>query len=218
MTTEPDGPVVSTPAEPRDRGICGAHTEPSGLLRAATCELLHGHAGWHRDGGMSWVDADEPAERERAAYERGKAEALPLCQLAYERGLREATEGQPDRAVLLRLVRELVDQDECWFDHHGGCQAHGYLWLEPGEQCPHAEAEALLARLVGPGEPAEQPKPARQQVCSCSRIEVSQFGRYGDAHHYVPGRPDPRCPFHGEPAHGGTVDTQEPAIHAEEAK
>lgn len=43
------------------------------------------------------------------------------------------------------LLRSLVDEDDCWFDHHGGCQAHGYLSLEPGEKCPHAEAKELLA-------------------------------------------------------------------------
>ncbi len=51
----------------------------------------------------------------------------------------------PSRADLLRLISDLLDSDDCWFDHHGGCQAHGYLSLEPGEQCPHAEAKALLA-------------------------------------------------------------------------
>jgi hypothetical protein len=49
------------------------------------------------------------------------------------------------RSGLLRLVRDLLDSDECWFDHHGGCQAHGYLSLEPGELCPHAETKAVLA-------------------------------------------------------------------------
>jgi len=39
------------------------------------------------------------------------------------------------------LIRDLVDEDDCWFDHHGGCQAHGYLSLEPGQLCPHAEAK-----------------------------------------------------------------------------
>lgn len=48
------------------------------------------------------------------------------------------------RGGLLRLIRDLLDSDDCWFDHHGGCQAHGYLSLGPGEQCPHAEAKALL--------------------------------------------------------------------------
>lgn len=49
------------------------------------------------------------------------------------------------RAELLDLIFELVDRDDCWFDHHGGCQAHGFLSLEPGETCPHADAKALLA-------------------------------------------------------------------------
>lgn len=40
-----------------------------------------------------------------------------------------------------RLIRDFTDPDDCEFDHHGGCQAHGYLTLEPGELCPHAEAK-----------------------------------------------------------------------------
>ena len=36
-----------------------------------------------------------------------------------------------------------TNNEPCWFDHHGGCQAHGYLSLEPGEHCP--EGAALLA-------------------------------------------------------------------------
>jgi hypothetical protein len=47
------------------------------------------------------------------------------------------------------LLSSLVDEDACWFDHHGGCQGHGYLSLEPGEKCPQAEVKTLL------GEPAE---------------------------------------------------------------
>jgi hypothetical protein len=49
-----------------------------------------------------------------------------------------------DRA--LGLLLDLVDEDGCWFDHRGGCQAHGYLSLEPGEKCPQAEAKELLDR------------------------------------------------------------------------
>ena len=45
----------------------------------------------------------------------------------------------------LRLIADLADPDNCWFDHHGGCQAHGYLSLEPGEKCPQQEAKELLA-------------------------------------------------------------------------
>lgn len=30
-------------------------------------------------------------------------------------------------------------------DHHGGCQAHGYLSLKPGERCPMGEANEIAA-------------------------------------------------------------------------
>lgn len=51
----------------------------------------------------------------------------------------------PSVEQLRRLLADLTDPDDCDFDHHGGCQAHGYLTLEPGELCPHAEAKQLLA-------------------------------------------------------------------------
>ncbi len=50
-----------------------------------------------------------------------------------------------ERKTMLALIRELVDDGECWFDHHGGCQGHGYLSLKPGEKCPHAAAKELLS-------------------------------------------------------------------------
>lgn len=39
------------------------------------------------------------------------------------------------------LIADLTDPDDCWFDHSGGCQAHGYLSLQPGEKCPQLEAK-----------------------------------------------------------------------------
>ena len=47
-------------------------------------------------------------------------------------------------AQLRQLVRDMTDPGKCWFDHHGGCQEHGYLDLKPGELCPHTEAKQLL--------------------------------------------------------------------------
>ncbi len=55
------------------------------------------------------------------------------------------TREAPSHATLFRLIRDLLDSDDCWFDHHGGCQAHGYLSLEPGALCPPAEAKLVLA-------------------------------------------------------------------------
>lgn len=49
------------------------------------------------------------------------------------------------RTALLRLLGRFAELTACTFDNGGGCQAHGVLSLGPGEQCPHAEAKALLA-------------------------------------------------------------------------
>lgn len=50
--------------------------------------------------------------------------------------------------VPIELLEALTDREDCSFDHHGGCQTHGYLSLEPGERCPQAEARELLAALT----------------------------------------------------------------------
>lgn len=56
----------------------------------------------------------------------------------------------PTITIPRELLESLIDGGECWFDHHGGCQEHGYLSLEPGELCPQEEAKRLLAAAVEP--------------------------------------------------------------------
>ncbi len=46
-------------------------------------------------------------------------------------------------SLLVELLRDLTDPDECWFDHHGYCQAH--TWLTSERPCPHGRARKLLA-------------------------------------------------------------------------
>jgi hypothetical protein len=46
--------------------------------------------------------------------------------------------------LALGLLADMVDPDDCNYDHHGGCQAHGFLSLEPPEKCPHQIAKDLL--------------------------------------------------------------------------
>lgn len=46
------------------------------------------------------------------------------------------------------VLADLTDPDPCWFDHHGGCQAHGFISLRPGEKCPQAHAKELLAEAA----------------------------------------------------------------------
>lgn len=56
-----------------------------------------------------------------------------------------------DPATVLRLIEvaavvpELIDQDECSYDHHGYCQAHAWFHTEPS--CPQARAKAALRNL-----------------------------------------------------------------------
>ena len=45
---------------------------------------------------------------------------------------------------LTDLLELLTDPGDCWFDHHGGCQEHGYLGLQPGEVCPVRQAQDIL--------------------------------------------------------------------------
>ncbi|GHJ21599.1 MULTISPECIES: hypothetical protein [Streptomyces] len=44
----------------------------------------------------------------------------------------------------IEVLRDLVDPDDCYYDHHGYCQAHG--WFDTAPACPHARAKKLLAQ------------------------------------------------------------------------
>ena len=79
----------------------------------------------------------------------------------------EAAQGPAPRAegldVPTDLLESLVDEEECRFDHHGGCQAHGYLSLQPGDLCPQHELKSIIAaRLSRPsderGPESEEPR------------------------------------------------------------
>lgn len=52
--------------------------------------------------------------------------------------------GAADLTVPRDLLESLAASDDCWLDHHGGCQSHGYLSLKPGEVCPQQELKDLL--------------------------------------------------------------------------
>lgn len=61
------------------------------------------------------------------------------------------------RDQLADLARDFLDPDPCEYDHHGYCQAHGYLGGEP-HTCPHKRARALLGVLD------QQPAPRRYPI------------------------------------------------------
>lgn len=87
------------------------------------------------------------------------------------------------------LLESLVDDGDCWFDHHGGCQEHGYLSLEPGEVCPQQQIKDMLSG-VSVTEPDPELRPNRDSPRWCETCQA-----YGDHHTdrhpavVVPGEP-----------------------------
>lgn len=66
-----------------------------------------------------------------AGYDSGKKDSQPTY-----------TEAQMREAV--EILKDIVDENDCRFDHHGGCQEHGYLSLEHGEECPQGRARRFI--------------------------------------------------------------------------
>ena len=54
-----------------------------------------------------------------------------------------------ERDMYRDLAEQLYQTDACSFDHHGGCQAHMWLDLQPGEECPDGRAQRLFAKIKG---------------------------------------------------------------------
>jgi hypothetical protein len=44
---------------------------------------------------------------------------------------------------VISILQDMYDEEECWYDHHGYCQAHNWF----GETlCPHKRAQEYLER------------------------------------------------------------------------
>ena len=75
--------------------------------------------------------------RMHALMDRIEADAATITALQSQLAARDA------EVVRLRgLVEDLYDEDDCYHDHHGYCQAHGWMATEPA--CPHKRARATL--------------------------------------------------------------------------
>ncbi|KQQ65063.1 hypothetical protein [Microbacterium sp. Leaf320] len=96
-------------------------------------------------------DAEKDATIAELRLELAKQEdSLALARFDTEElhRIRTSVEEPEPSDQVKQLIRDMTDPDDCSFDHNGGCQAHGYLSLQPGEKCPHAEAKELLASWV----------------------------------------------------------------------
>lgn len=64
------------------------------------------------------------------------------CTCGYDDRIATALEAQAAEIARLKdIVEALTDDDPCYYDHHGYCQAHGWMAVSPA--CPHARARAL---------------------------------------------------------------------------
>lgn len=104
---------------------------PAEALLADEIKRLVGVLGDQIDKNKKLLNRLHGSERSRAEWRR-KAEGT--------RGWVRA---------MSELVESLIDEGECRFDHHGGCQKHGFLSLEQGEKCPQAELKELLGWTAG---------------------------------------------------------------------
>ncbi|MGI5274725.1 hypothetical protein ACQEUU_37210 [Nonomuraea sp. CA-218870] len=89
-----------------------------------------------------------PQERATAALKAGDPIPPSGGEAAYAAQIVLDTLAGAGMVVLpAQLLDDLTDADPCWFDFRGICRAHEFASLEPGERCPHAVAQEMLAAL-----------------------------------------------------------------------
>lgn len=118
--------------EPGPCPDCGEHPDiwsPDGHLATIRCTEL------------AALRAERDADRLSPSRTRQRDNLVRL--LNDRTAERDALRARAERAEA--LVAELVDEGECWFDHHGNCQEH-YVFGD-NVTCPHKAAKALLKTL-----------------------------------------------------------------------
>ena len=107
--------------------------------------MMSKHAPWK---GEVWlVDETVPHHGQRvyAAVQDGYKEVVTIRSQYYLPSERQAIARLIAAAPeLLAVIRELMDPDPCWADHHGYCQAHH---LHPIEECPMRVGKRLIVEI-----------------------------------------------------------------------
>lgn len=175
---------MTTPDQPRDRGICGAFAPTLAVGETPICTLMAEHPGWHGDReGMSWADqpdaiddwtgltdaaAHEMAERLKAAMVAHGIDVPPTqadVDAAHARGVaegrRQATEGWE------REWGVIFEPD--WYPDPEDTSRHIPI---PRDDESHTDwtvgqhpdrPRRKVSRLVGPWEAAEQAEPSETE-------------------------------------------------------
>lgn len=125
--------------EPNDE-VKRLESQLNGLRRA------YDHACAQRDKYMrrttEWREVADELRREVQQYHRSADEHVQK----FERKHEQLREIERERDMYRDLAEQLYQDDACVFDHHGGCQAHGWLEPAPGEECPDGRAQRLFAK------------------------------------------------------------------------
>lgn len=94
-------------------------------------ELDHILTGlWHDGYNRCNVEKNHPDGYDNYTYSIDSEEAIKQILAWHETEINK----------LYSLIEELTDKDDCYYDHHGYCQAHS-LHDSP---CPHSRAKMLL--------------------------------------------------------------------------
>lgn len=91
----------------------------------------------------------------RERLEKVVSECIPFDAACDSAGIHNKTFAKPVVSAILAdlsaqglaiveegLIGDLCDPGECWYDHHGFCQAHGWMATDP--ICPHARGKTAL--------------------------------------------------------------------------
>lgn len=143
------------------------------------------------------VPAPRPAEEIRADLYRAATliadgsdarDVLHMLAMDVEPLLSRLAAVERERDEARGLLSKLVDPDQCWFDHNGDCQAHGWTIRTPGGLCGHEQAKRLLI-ADAPVPPQPEPTTCRCDVIDAYLAAPSAASRAGCS--FI-------CPVHGD--------------------
>lgn len=97
---------------------------------------------WQIEAGVTCVACPDCAFTFDAVHiDQNGGYSCPSC--AEARQAADLSRLREERDALTTLAMSFFDPSPCSFDHHGGCQNHTFLDLEPGELCPNEQLRRL---------------------------------------------------------------------------
>lgn len=92
------------------------------------------------------ADCDRPCGGDVSTYrplDRREQAVLDVGLAAVRDAQQRALRAEQALEEAIGILNDLTDPDDCWYDHHGYCQAHG--WTDTDPACPHRRAKDVSA-------------------------------------------------------------------------